>query len=180
MPLQLTDYTQLANYNKIVVTGPQRSGTRITTKIIAHDFGCKMVDEMRLKISSLQKFSEVMLEPNKMAIHCPALSSIVHLIDFPNTVVVFCFRDFNDIKKSQERIGWKHDTIERAKYFVDDTDPREQFEVKYHCWNIFQKPKMRVDFFENHYSSLSNHRLWINKELRSNFHICQTELKEKR
>lgn len=177
MPLQLTDYTQLANYNKIVVTGPQRSGTRITTKIIAYDFGHKMVDEMRLKISSLHKFSEVMIENTKMVVHCPALSSIVHLIDFPDTVVVFCFRDHQDIKKSQDRIGWRHDTIERAKYFVAEDDEREQYEVKYQCWEKFQKPKMKVDFFEHQYNSLVGHELWINKELRSSFHICQTTLK---
>ena len=51
-------FENLAVHKKIVVTGPQRSGTRIGAKMIAADTGYQFVDEAEFLIKDSDLFRE--------------------------------------------------------------------------------------------------------------------------
>jgi hypothetical protein len=49
-------FEHLAVHSKIVVTGPQRSGTRIASQMIASDTGHEFVDEVDFLITDTTRF----------------------------------------------------------------------------------------------------------------------------
>lgn len=148
----------LGKYDKIVVTGPQRSGTRITATIIAHDLSYRYIDEMQIRLYSMCELFKLLLASDKVVIQCPHISAICHMIDTPSTTIIFTKRNLKDISKSQKRVEWKKNEESLKQYFFETGDINE---IKYRVWEQFQKPQMKVPYYEIEYESLKEHPLWV-------------------
>ena len=164
-------FKHLNSFSRIVVTGPQLSGTTIEAKAIDSDLGYQYVDEDDIGVKSLSSLFGA-LRFDRVVIQSPATCSCVHWIDTPSTAVVMMRRSVMEIVASQQRIGWDDQIAERKNYFKIDG---EIASIKYWAWEEFQRDSMRVPFFEVNYSDLSRHRIWVASEHRRNFKPRQTE-----
>jgi hypothetical protein len=158
------------NYKKIIVSGPQRSGTRIATKCIAKDLGHYMVDETDYGIDSFEGFSRRLLSDSPMVIQAPAMSSMLNYIDTKDTIIIWMLRKVFHIKKSEERVGWDS-SKEMAKYFEHNSDICSS---KYLNWEVYQRGLLKIPCIDLQYTSLENHNLWV--ENRMDFSLMQTEV----
>ena len=166
-------FGHLSKYHRILVTGPQRSGTRICTKMIACDTGHKFVGEEQFD-NAVGRFWEI-LKRNNVVVHCPAMCWRIH--DFVNsiaphnTLVVLMRRNIADIEASQNRIAWGSEETERRKYNCMDGPIAK---CKYRLWEEKQRDALQHTL-EIKYESLQKHTLWIPKDERLGFTPLQTE-----
>lgn len=154
-----------AKYTKILVTGPQRSGTTIVAHIIAKELGYKYYDERDIGVRSATALFGVLSKKEKLVIQGPCFCSLIHLIDSPNTAIVLMKRNIDDIRASEERINWEYEKEQLANYFREDGIISQ---VRYDCWEKYQKPKMAIPYFEFDYERASSHPMWLPKEKRLN------------
>jgi len=165
-------FEHLAVHKKIVVTGPQRSGTRIAAKMIAADTGHAFVDEMEFAIRDLAAFRAV-LQRDDVVVQAPHMLKDVVDDPPPGIFVVLMRRDLEQIHASEKRIRWGEvygkREIELAKFALTQGDPAT---VKYAYWSSHEK---KVPFLELEYEALRRHRLWVPEEQRKGFGALQTE-----
>lgn len=157
---------ELKSFKKILVTGPQRSGTTIAAHIIAKELGYKYYDERNVGVRSLSLLFEKLLSPEPAVIQGPCFCSLVQWIDSPDTAVVIMKRDVEEIRASEARINWPEEKRELQNYYRDEGVISA---MRYENWEKYQKPNMRVPYFELEYSSLADHPMWLEKEARKNF-----------
>jgi len=162
-------FENLKKYNKILVTGPQRSGTRIAAKIIALDTDYAYIDEEEFKVSNLDQLKEI-LKRKKIVVQCPGVSAWIQKFSADDTLIVFMKRDAEDILASQKRINWQQKT-EVSKY---NKSGGIISLIKYNEWEGRQRPIIK-HWLELEYESLVKHSLWIPKEKRTNFKYDQTK-----
>jgi len=163
--MKLTELLSVVE-GQIMVTGPQRSGTTIAALILAQELGYPCYLEEHYGIHDLKRFFGI-YSATKFVVQAPALSAYANLI--PGSVV-FMMRPINEIVRSQRRIGWGEENIEKAKYFSDNLLPIAAF--KYKMWDQYQKHL--PNRFELEYHSLEGHPLWVDETLRVNFQVRQT------
>jgi hypothetical protein len=162
-------FEHLSKYNTIIVTGPQRSGTLIASKMIAHDTGHLFIDERLISIDSLYRFQEAIMLQRNVVIQCPALARWIHHFADDDVLVCFMMRDLEDIKASENRIGWNGEVIEQIRY-QDFNRPIAI--LKYEAWE--KQKKVINNWMEIEYKSLENHPLWMPREKRVEFGPHQT------
>lgn len=164
-------FADLADYPNIVVTGPQRSGTRICTHMIAYDTGYKSVEEKAIEYDEYPRLELILQEPGHV-VQCPCLCHMAH--QMPDEVlVVFMQRPVDEIIASQKRINWDWEQREKDSYglaktpLFGDDDPRtgelngkEPIAlIKQVMWKR-QKQDIK-HWLEIEYHSLKSHPLWI-------------------
>lgn len=163
-------FEELNCFNKILVSGPQRSGTTICHRIIVQDllpYSFTGYDELDFGVNKLDRF-KLLYQQNKIIVHCPDVSRHIHLFGKEDTIIIWMKRSIEDIKKSQIRINWQDYNL-FEEYGLTRENGRELIaETKYKYWNEFQKQQVS-HFKEVEYESLQYHPLWINKEERTLF-----------
>ena len=90
-------------FQHVLVTGPQRSGTRIAAKILACDTGYRYVDETEIHTDSLYALSILLVPdgPERLVVQCPALCRDIHFFGERDDVqIVMMRRSLADIKAS--------------------------------------------------------------------------------
>lgn len=152
----------------IIVTGPQRSGTRIGAKMIAHDLKYEYIDEADFKISREELFFSILKNKKNIVIQAPAM--FYKIRDFPKreVAVVMMMRDIKDIKASEKRVNWKGKPAEQNRLKTN----HHPAEAKYRIW---EEIKHDLDYHELYYEDLKEHKLWVPKEKRKNFKTNQTK-----
>lgn len=159
----------------IVVTGPQRSGTTIATECISKALGRKPIREESFGFANYSSFYRLLCSRKSLcAIQAPNMSNICHLLR--KVSVVFMMRSLDDIHASEERVG--HDKTDFWKYrcsqYFQPYCGQSPAEV------IYQALSVQMDYSDNiyplDYESLRESPLWVDKELRGNFHKRQTSL----
>ena len=165
-----TIFTWLAEYDRILVTGPQRSGTRICARMIANDTGHRFVDENAIYWDSLMQLTRIYFTTSHFVLQCPTMCRHVHMFSAEDTAVVLMRRNIADIVTSQDRIGWKWAEMELGRY---DEEDGVISEVKYAFWETHQRARIR-NAFEVQYEDLASHPLWIDKADRKDFRSTQT------
>lgn len=167
-------YDNLKKYSKIIVTGPQRSGTRIGAHIIAHDTGHKYIDEKEIGVDNFESIRKFLESDNDIVIQCPGMMRDIEKISlaYPDTMIAVMRRNVDDIVASQKRIGWsewskKH---ELKKYGRIDGAISE---IKYSHLDLIKHTINNL--IEIDYHSLANHTLFIRKQDRKNFKWSQTK-----
>lgn len=172
-------FESLQSYRKILVTGPQRSGTTITSQILAHESGYRCVDEREFEWRDISRFRQLIEAPEKMVIQCPSMSHLVEDFGQPEHLVVFMQRNPLDIIASEKRIGWKSERygkkLYRGKVSYLPHWLTPLCVLKYLHWHLEQKPLV-ARYFDLPYEALKAHPLWLAKELRSSFGAKQTSL----
>lgn len=167
-------FQQLAGFNRILVSGPQRSGTRFCSQIIAEELGYRYVDEMDIDYNDVGKLNEK-ANGGGAVVQCPGLSHVLHLITRPSDIAVMMLRDIEDIERSQRRIHWNYADVEWKKC-VDEwgnMPARCVAELKYVIWA--QQKELIQHYQEIWYESLSAHRRWVDEEKRKHFGAYQTQ-----
>jgi hypothetical protein len=168
-------FERFAGFDKIIVTGPQRSGTRICAKMIAYDTGHKYVDESMIGMDSLYALWLLFHTGQRFVIQCPALCRHVHMFSADDTAIVFMRRNTEDISASQKRVDWNWEQVELIQY---DRQDGIVAEVKYQFWKEYQRERV-AHAFEVEYESLAAHPLWVPEHLRQDFEAGQTTHQDK-
>jgi hypothetical protein len=165
-------FEQLSGHSKIVVTGPQRSGTRIAAQMIAHDTGLRFIDETEFLIKDEDLFHEMVDQRDGFVAQAPHM--LKDLVDRPmaGVLVVLMRRDLDRIHASAERIGWERvyggNTTELRTFGLTEGDSAA---VKYAYWDSHVKPEPHL---EVEYESLRDHPLWLQEDVRKDFGPLQT------
>lgn len=161
------------NCKEILVTGCQRSGTTIATKIIADILDFTPVDEndyswnggWKPTLGNLLKNSKP-----RSVYQGPAICHDCHKV--PNHMaVVFMVRDHDDIRRSMSRVKWRGENKELAKYGCTFKENGRIEKIKESYWRLWQKNKIK-NAFEVRYDELRWHPFWVSK--RKHFLIKQT------
>jgi len=162
-------YESLKEFSNIIVSGPQRSGTRIAAKIIAADTDKEYVDEKYINFHDF-RLLEWYLDKGNTVVQCPGLSHLLHLISVPSTLVLMVTRPINEILASESR-SWseKSREIELIKYGYTGGIISE---IKYDFWFKYQKQRL-MNAREVKYHNLEQHPLFIKD--RKTFRWDQTE-----
>jgi hypothetical protein len=170
---------KLQSFKKILVTGPQRSGTTIASRILAEELKLNWCLEELIDVDNLEKFFKLHFERDEYVLQAPGLSYICHQL--PVDAVVFVWRNDDDIAKSATRISWESNEYELRKYFFeplweDGIHPYpNSWKLKKTVWETRQIKTIQQAFTLD-YESLKTHPLWIDREQRTHFHARQTEL----
>jgi hypothetical protein len=163
-------FTHLARHSKILVTGPQRSGTTICAKMIAADTGHDYVDEDEIGVDDLSRLRERLAAGERIVVQCPALCRFVHELADSRTAVVLMRRPVEEIVASQRRIGWNAERLELRRYGLETGVIAN---VKYDFWEKHQRGHIEHAYEVTH-ESLAAHPLWVEKTRRVRFRPRQT------
>lgn len=164
----------LRAYPRIVVTGPQRSGTTICSRMIAHDTGHRLCDEQDWGVHDpAALLHELRQEP--VVAHCPTLFKWIVDRPSPDVLVVVVRRDLESIYASQRRIDWQFEAMELRQFglhpvYDNGCRPRAAA-VKYAYWDWGTRPPIYV---EVNYDDLRTHTLWVDPGDRERFAPKQT------
>lgn len=170
-------FAALARYRKILVTGPQRSGTTIVSRILAAESGYRCVDEREFGWSDIERFAALMADDDRMVIQCPVMARVIERWAHPDYLIVFMHRNPADIIRSERRIRWPSRRVEKRRY--RKTVPYLSHwctpvsVLKYLHWHLVHKPQVphSVDL---PYESLASHPLWVESARRARFTAKQT------
>jgi hypothetical protein len=175
-------FADLCYYDKVLVTGPQRSGTRIAAKMIARDSGHAYVDESEFLTRDEEAFAALLAERSGIVVQCPAMCWRIEEYTDGDMLVVLMVRDLDDIAASEKRIGWKGGIYAELERYGWTSHAAVSFRrgrgsvaaVKYAHWMTRQRRQIE-HHLELDYESLAAHPLWVPKERRAGFAVDQTE-----
>lgn len=147
-------FEHLAQYKKIAVTGPARSGTTICSQSIAFDTGHDLIDEseylhlLNRKPKSLRNFYWSQFNrPHGVVVHSPAMLHMLMQERREDILVVVMRRPLIDIHSSEHHIGMPIDF--------------NNAETKYNYIDHAAKPNL---YIEINYEDLLTHPLWKDRE----------------
>lgn len=171
----------VSKYPIVIVTGSERSGTRLGCKILASETGRVRVEEECWveknlwwpHVTDLKARMEAFIEgrapwePIKpCTIHAPTLFRwIVPLDRLPQVAVVVMRRPMEDIEKSRKentKVGLsQEDLLKRLGWY--DKKKGVISKIQYDFWENKQKSKME-HAFELEYDSMKTHKFWVSPE----------------
>lgn len=170
---------ELSQYKMVIVSGPQRSGTTITAKMLSEDLGYEFINEFdgrfRNNFDNLNRLAD---HEQRFVVQAPVMCNVVQKLNKPGMAVVMMIRDRAEIIRSQDRINWTkhHEPTELAAYKKTwGVADGRICDVKYDIWEQ-QKPQMQVPYYEMQYESayMKDHRLYREPKQRKNFGPKQT------
>ena len=170
----MRNFGGLKVFDRIWVVGPQRSGTRIVSKMIAHDLKCRVFDEREFAIDSLSRLWIMVGETQDeetVVIHGPGITRWVHMLASRNDAVIFMMRAIEEIKASERRIDWLHNMAEAMKYDSEGSSA----EIKQAYWYDEQRDKIAHPFTVIYPEDISGHPLWVDPGDRAAFTWDQTK-----
>lgn len=162
--------------SRILVTGPQRSGTTIAAKIIAADTGLRFVDETEFGTQSPPDWKKYVFAHDDIVVQCPTMFRYCAEGNVPDgALVVLVRRELEKIHESEDRINWRDEwervELNRLTGLLPDRATGDVAAWKYWLWDGGLHP----DFYmEIEYESLATHSLFVPTELRANFAPKQT------
>jgi hypothetical protein len=165
-------FEELKKYEKIYVTGAQRSGTRIAAKMIAQDTGYRFIDETEWGLVTIDKLKDIHTYDSKFVVQCPGAFYCIEQFSDKDTLIVYMDRDVEEIEDSKTRIMNRglHNT--KGKYQTVNKDAVIPAAIRLSMW-VQKRPSLTA-YIELPYNSLQGHPLWIPKEKRKGFSWHQT------
>lgn len=155
-------------YDRIIVTGPQRSGTTFTARALAKSLGVQMVDEHQ---------HPSRLEADKYVWQYACHNHKIHKNKNVD-LVIWMNRDREDVMKSEKRISWKSFERHKREYVsvfgVEAKAFDNNYDMKHHFWNTVQKDKISARVVEFDYNNLKDAPGYLPKEERKDFTCKQT------
>ena len=163
-------FEYLKKHKIILVTGPQRSGTTICARMIAHDTGHTYIDEQRFQIWDVKKARQIAKDMAPSVVQGPGL-----LLDADRFVnVVLMKRRLKDIEKSLRLRARLAETLAKKYYPALLTNDPAKFlpAIMYANYFVTARPKVHnqidIDYFD-----LQRHPLWVPEEERKGWRIRQ-------
>ena len=160
----------LGPFRRVLVTGPQRTGTTIAARMFAGDLNYRFLREEDFGAHNLPAAFKLWEQSDQIVMQAPALSAYCHL--FKAGAVVWMRRPIEEILRSRQRIRMHDGGPERIAYF---TDRWPLAEFKNECWETRQRPVIGERAFECQYHWLEGHPLWVPPKERQNWNRRQTE-----
>ena len=161
----------------IFVTGPRRSGTTITGRILAHETGRVYIDELGFATSNLERLKQLVAQRQPCVVQAPAMAP--RLLELPaDWLIVMLWRPLEEIRRSCKRIGLPviQDDLSRQyrKRFFQYYKRGDTLtaEVIYRVWRAEQRPRLPYSL-DLHYKALSSHSWFVPARLRRDFQIKQ-------
>ncbi len=176
-----TIINKINHYDKIVVTGPARSGTAIATRILANELNKNPIledDHGNYLIKGLRLLNN----PGSFVLQSPGLLCKIKKLNHRTDIAfVIMIRPIEDIISSRKRINYSYTNTQSLYYFLKDNElknlllpiDKEISLIKYRLYYDHLK-KTNPNCFDLYYDSLINHPFWIPKESRLNFKTHQT------
>jgi len=167
-------FEHLKEFDYIIVSGMQRTGTTIAARMIQYD------TEIPRCIWLGHNVNRVGESDDPTVYHAPGLSHMLHLIETPPEVkwaVVWMTRDDKEVFDSLSRLIKWNATLSLEQYGEEPTgdwkkDVRRLIQIKAEWWED-QKSQI-PNAFEIEYNSLKDHLMWVNKRDRKKFNARQT------
>ena len=153
-------------FDKIIVTGPQRCGTRFVAAAIAQDRKLAFVGEEAIGVRDLITVTGIIEQQRGWVMQGPALSYAIRTLARPDVLVVWMRRHEPHWVASCERVGWNCESEESRipeKYKKPDTSHYQQ---RYAHWCSEHRPAI-VHWIEVEYESLREHPLFVPTKLRA-------------
>lgn len=170
----LLSYLSEKQYNKIIVSGFQRSGTTFCSKSLSEDLGYIYVDEV-LNIDDMKKTSK------NVVFQAPQILQSIHKIDIPSSFVIFMSRNCIDIIKSGRRIKFKDgmswnekfdkaekERLKNVNELFFDNDVHSSYN-KHNFFLNYQMHNMKTDYTIFSYEKLRDNKRFLESEDRKNF-----------
>lgn len=167
------------NYSRIVVVGPQRSGTTFTAFSIANSIGYDHYDEFdpRISMKSFDEIIKIVQENENLVVQKPTFTHRIHQIEIPSLLFVYMKRSLEDTQRSIDRVKWKFDNLEITKFkqsgFDFDENEKMSAIVKNHVFATQQKQMMKCPWVFFEYENLKDAPGYKEPSERSNFNIKQ-------
>ena len=158
-------FEYLASFSKIIVSGPQRSGTTLAAAAAASDLDYYFYPEEQIRVHELWRVKRLFGRTSEFVLQAPAICRYVHQFSEPDVAIVLVRRDIKDILASENRVEWTGQEHELKRYGLKEGTISE---VKYQYWDEHQKDVIHNPF-EIEYESLVEHPMWITKEERTEF-----------
>jgi hypothetical protein len=158
-------FEHLAPFSRIIVTGPQRSGTTIAAVMIAEELGYYFYPEEQIRVWESWRVKRLFGRTSDFVLQAPAICRHVHRYSEPDVAVVMVRRDVDEILASEQRVEWTGQERELWRYGLREGVIAE---VKYNFWETGQKTRIHNPF-ELEYESLRHHPRWIPKGERTDF-----------
>jgi len=163
-------FSHLKKYSKILVSGPQRSGTTICTKMISHDTGHIYLDQSHLEGSdSVQALKKIYNTRRNFVIQTTGEAQVIEQFSAKDTLIIFMIRPISAIIRSEIANKWSGDGVK--KLYGLSGDPRPASVIKYERWE--KQKEQIINWLEIKYSSLSKHPLFIPRRKRKGWKIRQ-------
>lgn len=166
-------------YSKIIVSGPQRSGTTYMSHILSKDLGYTKIDEKDYDVHEEKKFLEYLKKQN-VVVQSPAMTHILHELEGGDILILFMIRNDDDIIKSENRINFHPLETKREKKKYDAKFPNlnltsfnRNSKLKKHVWETVQKDKLKCEYLEVPFEILKETSEYVKKEKRKDFKAKQ-------
>ncbi len=171
-------------FTKILVTGCPRSGTRITTRILADELGFEYHQEERIKTQNIGMLNGLLKNTENFVIQCSGIFPRLNETDIDKkTCIVFASRDFDEIAASFKRLGWKVNGKSKISFYYKYFSGIMP-DFKYPAWELasiyfsdYLKPILGKQAIASDYSSLIGSTLFVTADKRARWSDMQTENK---
>ena len=155
---------ELSDFNKVIITGPQRAGTTICAQMMASDFKVKYMGEESVGFYSEAGIRSLCEGSERFVLQCPRAAHACHKFIYEDVAIVFMYRNSHDIKVSQDRINWTNSYEKDELSFYHLTQGTIST-IKYSNWRTWQK-ELIPNSFEIWYEDLQAHKFWKDKSER--------------
>ena len=188
------DENLFKGYKRIIIIGPQRSGTTFTSQALANTLNFRNIDEAEFDVRDINMFRNV-IEQENIVVQAPAMTCRIQTLVGDDDLVVFMSRKWSDIVKGVHRkngflSNWIFMNtmfdIERHNFSEYDKKAGEIFDeyVKkdtpylnsyYNMWKHYQS-KVIPNCITLRYESMKSHPMWLDKDQRTDFGAKQTTI----
>jgi hypothetical protein len=163
---------------KIVVIGPQRSGSTFVSHCLARSFNAKHIDELEFDVYFLDWFYKIVEESgDSWVAHAPGLFADMFKIleKIPDVTFVIVKRNIKEIQNSEFRIrlNMQH---EKNKLFINNNEKMPMAAIKYAYWDKWKK--YLPSWVEYDYRDFENHPFWVENEVRRTFKPKQWKVED--
>jgi len=162
-----TMFGHLTKYKIIFVTGSQRSGTQICTKMISLDTKRKAFSENNYSNDIKTFYNLINRYSNDFVIQCPEFVWDIINFNSENNLVIYVKRTIEDVVKSMKIAHYNPTQDHVTRY--GNLSPEELLIAKYEKWKIDRKHI--INSLEIKYESLKDHPAWVPKEMRHLFDL---------
>ena len=163
----------------IIVTGCQRSGTTIMTRIVCNDLGYSFHqdDEILPTLEGIKRINLFIKHGiTNIAIQSPIALYLYDDLYYtvPDIHFIGMKRDKQDIINSMRRVNWGEELQEHYWNWEGYLDTHVSHMNA--LWDSLKTNLPATAWTEVEYQSLESHPLFIQKDMRTNFTIRQTEI----
>jgi hypothetical protein len=173
-------------YKRIIIVGPQRSGTTFTSQALSNTLNFRNVDEDEFDVRDINMFRDIMKQEN-IVIQAPAMTCKIQTLVGNDDLVVFMVRKWSNIIKSviNKNNGLLSNwvfmntmfDIERYNFNKYDSKAGEVFDKYvekdcpylnsyYNMWKHYQSKNI-PNCIALEYESMKNHPMWLDKDQRN-------------